>query len=289
MNGLTLRQGPSLGSVSKRCWKPALLLAVLVTCCTSSASAQGHGRRYFPYSHRSQPGTAAQWSRVRIGEAIQLQPVRFILPGAGGTVSIYQSAGNSQTNASPAQYEIGVGYTYRLRLSDMPEFPGKELYPSLELLDKLHPPAGKIDEFPIPVSFSKVEIEEALAGRLVTKVVYLEQPQLAPPSDMRTPTNTWTLPDKVNLIAEADRRGRPMAIVRIGSRKPAANGRDYGFFGNGGPVNPSGSATMLPLPPPVTATARAKTPNSRVQQAAGVSRITRPAPASSAAVTRRLK
>ena len=141
---------------------------------------------------------------------------------------------------------MGVGFTYRLKLSGMPDFPGRTLYPTIELIDKLHPPAGLENDFPIPVSFAQDEIEEALAGRLVTKVVYLEQPQLAPPSEMRTESNTYSLPDKINLIAEADRRGRPMAIIRIGSRTPPTHGTDFGFYGEGGPLHPS-FARSLPF------------------------------------------
>ena len=34
------------------------------------------------------------------------------------------------------QVKLAVGQSYRLKLSDMPEFPGIELYPSIELLDQ---------------------------------------------------------------------------------------------------------------------------------------------------------
>ena len=76
---------------------------------------------------------------------------------------------------------MGVGYLFRVRVSDMPEFPGQSLYPSIEVIDRLHPPRGKVDKFPIPVELSADEIRLALSGRMITKVVYLEQPQLAIP------------------------------------------------------------------------------------------------------------
>ena len=70
---------------------------------------------------------------------------------------------------------------YRFRISDLPELPGAELYPTIELIDRLHPPCGRELEFPVPVAFTQEELQAALAGRLVTKVVYIERPQQATP------------------------------------------------------------------------------------------------------------
>jgi len=148
--------------------------------------------------------------------------------------------------AGPADARLGVGFTYRIRISNMPEFPKRSLYPSIELLDRLHPPRSKADRFPIPIAFTEDEIELALSGRLVTKVVYLEQPQLAVP--LEEPLPTATIEPAVNLLKEADRRGRPMAIVRIGGRQPGGEAV-WDFVGRGGPLqfsrDPQGSATGI--------------------------------------------
>jgi hypothetical protein len=129
-----------------------------------------------------------------------------------------------------------VGHVYRIRIAGMPEYPGVELYPSVELLDRLHPPPGRELQFPIPLEFTEHEIEAALDGHLVTKVLFLEQPQFAPPREQEFPIPTPELESSVNILAEADRVGRPMAIVRLGSRVPWAGGADAGFYGPGAPV-----------------------------------------------------
>jgi hypothetical protein len=132
----------------------------------------------------------------------------------------------------------------------MPEYPGLDLYPTVELLDRLHPPPGQELEFPIPLQFTEEEINAALDGRLVTKVVFLEQPQLAPPRDQVFPIPTAEFSSAVNILAEADRAGRPMAILRLGSRTPWAGGADDGFFGRGAPVfipSPNPNAAEAPM------------------------------------------
>ena len=55
-------------------------------------------------------------------------------------------------------------------------------------------------------------------GRMTTKVVYLEQPQLAVTGDLTQAMLNRVLPADRNLLIEADRVGRPMVLVRIGGR-----------------------------------------------------------------------
>jgi len=165
------------------------------------------------------------------------QPIRVALPSRG-KVAVYNGQGlQPSETAAPGQFGVAVGYTYRLRISHMPEFPGVELYPTVEVLDRLHPPPGKAEDFPITVEFTFEEIQFALSHRLVTKVVYLEQPQLAAPVDLQTALSVLTLPADRNLLAEADRLGRPLVIIRLGGRLPDAFRNDTAFFGLGAPIS----------------------------------------------------
>jgi hypothetical protein len=192
---------------------------------------------YHPLDHHAPPGAAARWSAIANREAgTPLQFARIVLPSTGH-VSVYH-AGDKQplTLESPAQLHLGVGYTFRLKIDGMPEFPGIELYPTLEVLDHLHPPPGRETQFPVPIEFSFEELQLALNNRLVTKVIYLEQPELASPLDFRSPLSPLTLEPNQNLLAEADRRGRPVALIRLGGRLPDPHRPEPGFFGAGGPV-----------------------------------------------------
>jgi uncharacterized repeat protein (TIGR01451 family) len=131
---------------------------------------------------------------------------------------------------------VGVGFVYRLKISGMPEFPGAEFYPTIEILDCIHPPRGREYDFPVTISFSSDEIESVVNGRLVTKVIYLEQPQLAPTGDLTQALLNRMLPADRNLLIEADRIGRPMILVRLGGRTPSTTHPDFTFFGPPAPL-----------------------------------------------------
>jgi uncharacterized repeat protein (TIGR01451 family) len=203
--------------------------AFLFGLCPSRSPAQEG--RYVPIDHNAPVGRVGLWSaQAGRGTVAALQPVQIAVPSKG-KVTVF--SGGRETGVdlgAPAQFNVGIGYVYRLKIADMPEFPGIELYPTIEMIDRLHPPLGRAQDFPIPVSFTSEDIEAALGGRLVTKVVYLEQPQLAVTGDLTQAMLNRMLPPDRNLLIEADRSGRPMILVRIGGRTPDGSQADAGFF-----------------------------------------------------------
>ncbi|MCH2200354.1 MAG: hypothetical protein MK102_00170 [Fuerstiella sp.] len=193
------------------------------------------GTFHQPLNQRTPPGLSAGWlTHIRGHQSSWLQPVRIQVPG-GAEVSVYSGPGEPAAIAtSPARVAVNPGHTYRLRLAHMPEFPDAELYPSIEILDRLHPPAGKEHKYPVPVPFSRDDIRLALAGRLVTRVIYLEQPQLAQQLDPLNREIPQTVLPSENVLQEADRLGRPMIIIRLGARRPLQIQSSSMFFGTGG-------------------------------------------------------
>lgn len=196
----------------------ALGISALTVLLAQPVSAQ---ERQLLLDHRAPTGVAGRWSALtRPGISQAAQQIRVQLPSQG-TVTFY--AGSPQNGIvipAPAQAGMMVGHVYRFRISDMPEFPGIELYPTVEILDRLHPPAGLEFEFPVPVEITEDEIEIVLQERMVTKVVYLEHPDTAVPVDEVGSSRSERLLPTENLLQAADLRGRPMAILRIGGRIP---------------------------------------------------------------------
>ena len=193
--------------------------------------------RQFMLNQMTPPGTAAEWA-TKLGRATPdyLQPVRLSLP-TSGVVTFYEGfSGRSYDLPAPAQAGLLVGRMYRMRVSDVPEFPGLEFYPSIELIDRLHPPAGKVEDFPVEFELTLEELEWASNGRLVTKVVYLEQPNRVPVNNLEAKERITTIEPFQNAIAEADLLGRPVAIVRLGGRTPDPNSPEPAFYGPGGPI-----------------------------------------------------
>ena len=209
-----------------------------------------------PLNQRTPLGQSAAWlAHIHGRECAWLQPVQISVPG-GGEISVYSgTAEPAGVGTSPATVAVNSGHTYRLRLANMPEFPDAELYPSIEVLDRLHPPPGEEYRYPIPVPFSEDDIRLALGGRLVTRVIYLEQPQLAQQLDpLKREIPQAVVPSK-NVLQEADRLGRPMIIVRIGGRRPSRFRTSSIFFGTGGAAQLWVAEGQERQPPQITRTA----------------------------------
>jgi uncharacterized repeat protein (TIGR01451 family) len=112
------------------------------------------------------------------------------------------------------------GYLYRVEVGRLPGRPGVSIYPTLEVRGSLCiPPKLRAASFPAPVVLTEADIEAVLAGALVTKVVYLENPDRAVPLATRADLPIeLDLPPSAHLLDEARERGRPMLVVRMGGR-----------------------------------------------------------------------
>ena len=225
-----------------RCCRRVVLAACLaaVAAGTSSATAWAQSvstGRCFPLDQTTAPGVAGQWAGLQRGFVPAIQPVRVEVDGQDAQVSFYSGPDGQATQlAAPAVAGLCVGQVYRLKLSDLKDFPGVELYPTVELVDRLHPPRGREVEFAIPIILTAEEIGAALDGRLVTKVIYLERPGRAIPVRGTTASRVRRAAPRENALALADEAGRPLVIVRLGGRLPDAAVPEPGFFGTGAPV-----------------------------------------------------
>ncbi len=222
-----------------------LLLASLGPATLTFGQPPQGGSRYYPLDHRAAPGVIGQWSAATTRDTTgYFQPVRVELPVAGDVTFYGRPQDAAAPAAAPAAAALQIGPVYRIRLAHIEGFPGVELYPTIELLDRLHPPAGKFAEYPIPIPFSLQELQLAAEGRLVTKIVYLEQPDRAIPLPADESASTRFAGRNENALALADELGRPMAIVRVGGRLPDADRPDPEFYGRGAPLVP-----VAPPPP----------------------------------------
>jgi hypothetical protein len=116
---------------------------------------------------------------------------------------------------------LTVGGVYRFRVTGIPNHPGAELYPTIEMIDRTYPPPGLALRYPVQIDLDEEDLLAALDGQMVTRVVYLEDTDSAPPiaqDDVnRRPIDIAIYQDALEV---ADRMGRPLAIVRIGSMTP---------------------------------------------------------------------
>ncbi len=169
------------------------------------------------------PGQASQ---IRLmaspSNAGQIQPVKVIAPDG---VELSFASEGSFVVTSQSDYTVGMqlGSLYRFRITGVDVATSYELYPSIELLDLLHPPKGLENDFPVPIVISGADIREVNAGRLVTKVIYLEDPEVAlPRGGDKSEQPYFDISATEDPIRAAEGLGRPMAILRIGSRVPTS-------------------------------------------------------------------
>lgn len=140
--------------------------------------------------------------------------ISWFAPGPDGKPSF-----NAQYLESPGRYNFLQAAIYRLKLSEIPNRPGLELYPTLEVV----PSTGKTNTFiahsSVPVSFTEEDFQQVAAGNFVVKVVYLPDPQfqdLASAGGLDEVVSSRLEPG-VDPIAEAQRRGSILLIARLGN------------------------------------------------------------------------
>lgn len=222
--------------------------------CMVTASAAMPAQALQPVRHNlirgdMPPGMAAQFYQVS-DPALRghVQPVQLVAP-TDTTIEIGDAASNfGQARTSQMSIGMAVGYVYRFKLSNLPVLNavGESLYPSIEVFGKLSPPAGLEKDFPIQVVVTPDDIELALTGRMVTRVIYLEDPRGDLPH-LHTTTDQPSIdvPRGQDPLRAAEQMGRPMAILRMGSRVPMENEiAEWFTFGIAAP-------TVLPDPRPV--------------------------------------
>jgi hypothetical protein len=163
------------------------------------------------------------------------QPVRIRAPqGARIALAVDGSFGEANSNEVLAGMHIGL--VYRLQVTAIPNNPGVEIFPTVELVDRLYPPPGLALRYPIPVELTRDELELAARGAFVTRVIYVEDPQQALPiAQPAGGDQPWIeAAAGEDPLVTADLRGRPVAILRMGGRVPNAANMQAEF----GPTGP---------------------------------------------------
>jgi hypothetical protein len=157
------------------------------------------------------------------GAAAGRTSIRFTTP-AGMKVAWYAPSPESRNGFTPAQVEVPGRYNfvqggvYRLKLSDIPNRPALELYPTLEVMPANHRTCTFLAHSAVPVGFTEEDFEQVAAGNFVVKVIYLPDPQfqdlaVAGPDEVVS----TRLEPGVDPILEAQRRGSILCVIRIGN------------------------------------------------------------------------
>ncbi len=177
---------------------------------------------HFQHEGILSPGQIAAGRLQRGGPVLgYFQPVEIQAPLG---VSVALADGDRFGPLQPAPVRVGllIGPVYRLRVTNIPRHPGEEVYPTIEVIDRLYAPVGQEVRFAIPIHLHQEDLELALEGKLVTRIIYLEDPQRALPVAAQNGDgeNWFEVGPGRDPLAVADSLGRPVAILRIGGRVP---------------------------------------------------------------------
>src|SRR4051812_16372584 len=139
--------------------------AVLVVLL-SSLTASAQERPVHWLNAGAMPPGAIGSQRLERGGPLSgyFQPVRIRAP-EGARIALVSEGGYSaakprdaSTQASQANEALvgmQIGYVYRLQVTSIPNNDGVDIYPTIEVIDRLYPPPGLALRFPIPIDLTQ--------------------------------------------------------------------------------------------------------------------------------------
>ncbi|RMG35372.1 MAG: hypothetical protein D6725_12695 [Planctomycetota bacterium] len=144
--------------------------------------------------------------------------IRFVGPAG---MSIGWQVGDTYADnqlTAPARYNFAQGATYRLKLTNIPGREGLVLYPSLQVYPAHPTTDAYLAHNSIPLELTDEDLDQVESNNFVTKVIYLPDPKFQELAIAGVETLVSTRLDPgVDPIAEADRRGTIMVVLRMGN------------------------------------------------------------------------
>lgn len=197
--------------------------------------AQDQGKHYL-YSGDMPPGAIGSAQLQRGGPLPgYFQAVEIRAP-EGAEIALAADGRFLRSQKAPVLAGMLIAPVYRLKVTRIPLHEGAEVYPTIEVIDRLCPPPGQEKRFPVVVELTQEDLELALKGSFVTRVIYLEDPDTALPVRQVDEQTMYEAGAGEDAIQIADSLGRPMAILRIGGRVPLTNNGELDLRSDAAPV-----------------------------------------------------
>ena len=119
---------------------------------------------------------------------------------------------------APDRFNFGQMATYRLKLDQIPGREGLVIYPSLHVYPTLPETAAYLEHNAVPIRITDEDLDQIETNNFVTKVIYLPDArfQELAIAGVEELVSTRLAPG-LDPIAEADRRGTIMVVLRMGN------------------------------------------------------------------------
>ena len=119
---------------------------------------------------------------------------------------------------APGRYNFGQGATYRLKLSDVPGREGLTVYPTLHIYPMQTQTSAYLSHNALPLRINDEDFDQIETNNYVTKVIYLPDAKYQELAIAGVEELVSTrLGPGLDPVAEADRRGTIMAVIRMGN------------------------------------------------------------------------
>jgi hypothetical protein len=205
--------------------------AVLVLLVSAAPAAAQSGPVHWNHAGSMPPGAIGRQRLLRGGPLSGYYQAVEIRAPQGARIAPALEGSFAEPQTTSLLVGLQIGPVYRFRVTEIPDHPGLEVFPTVEMVDRTYPPPGKALRFPVPIQLTEDELLMAAEGKFVTRIIYIEDPQLAIPIREKQASDTrWieAAPGSDPLVT-ADNLGRPIAILRMGGRVPEGNEIDPAF------------------------------------------------------------
>ncbi|MEK6239298.1 MAG: hypothetical protein N2C14_31660, partial [Planctomycetales bacterium] len=114
------------------------------------------------FNHRSPPGSLGAYQLTRGGPLPgYFQPVEFRGP-PGLRIAMVVDGQFEPLQSTPTTMGLLISPVYRFRVTGIPLHEGREVFPTIEIVNRLYPPAGRAWEFAVPVELTFQDLLLAL-------------------------------------------------------------------------------------------------------------------------------
>lgn len=216
----TVRPLKRLPQLRKLAAGNVMLLASLGVISSSACHSAAETPQHWQSAGAMPPGAIGSQRLLRGGPLLgYTQPIELRMP-EGTSVAATGPYGETTARSERLKVGLQIGQLYRFKAEGVPSHPGVAVYPTVELIDRTYPPCGRESEFPIPIELTLGDLKLAAEGAFVTRIVYVEDPKTAlPVSEKEVGGQQWfEARPGANPLQLAKQLGRPVAIIRIGSR-----------------------------------------------------------------------
>lgn len=208
----------------------AIIVAICVGCATDGQQIfPRHDYHAPPAAMMARPGPMVDGPGPGVMPMPQLPPqpgpfatrttqVRFVGP-AGMQIGwkVNDKYAENQLVA-PGRYNFPQGATYRLKLTNIPDREGTVLYPTLQVYPAHPTTDAYLAHNSVPLELTDEDLDQVESNNFVTKVIYLPDPKFQELAIAGVETLVSTRLDPgVDPVAEADRRGTIMVVLRMGN------------------------------------------------------------------------